>query len=338
MLRGTRLKKELQMLVEDAPDFAHLRPDDDNTLLWNYLIEGPPGSVYEGGWYWGVLKLPENYPLAPPSILMMTPSGRFETNTRICMSMSDFHPESWQPAWWLSSLMKGLVSFMIDKELTTGAIMPAPSDKQKRKFASTSLEWARARPEVQAAFPDLDEIVQAARAARPPPDWPALLAAEEAKPVAAAEPADTAPPDEKAEAPSESTGGAAAAAADVAEAPAAAAPEAAPEEAPAAPAEAAAAAAPTAAPAASTPEDVDNDPRPFAPNDLVRVKVCDPNTMPPEERPFMGREGVVKKGARPGCVLVLLRRPGESGVNMYFREEQLERLKRTGNNMGGGKK
>lgn len=31
--------------------------------------------------------------MKPPSVIMITPSGRFQPNARICMSMSDFHPE-----------------------------------------------------------------------------------------------------------------------------------------------------------------------------------------------------------------------------------------------------
>lgn len=32
------------------------------------------------------------YPYKPPSIQMFTPSGRFQTNTKLCLSMTDFHP------------------------------------------------------------------------------------------------------------------------------------------------------------------------------------------------------------------------------------------------------
>jgi ubiquitin-protein ligase len=58
---------------------------------------GAKGSPYEGGYYHGKLKFPPEYPLKPPSILMLTPSGRFKPNTRLCLSMSDFHPETWNP-------------------------------------------------------------------------------------------------------------------------------------------------------------------------------------------------------------------------------------------------
>lgn len=35
------------------------------------------------------------YPYKPPSILMLTPSGRFAIQQKLCLSISDFHPESW---------------------------------------------------------------------------------------------------------------------------------------------------------------------------------------------------------------------------------------------------
>ena len=62
---------------------------------WHYVLEGAPETVYEGGFYWGVLSFKANYPMSPPSVVMFTPSGRFETGKRLCLSISDYHPESW---------------------------------------------------------------------------------------------------------------------------------------------------------------------------------------------------------------------------------------------------
>ena len=45
--------------------------------------------------------------MKPPSIYMVTPSGRFEVNMKICMSMSDFHPESWNPSWRVETILVG---------------------------------------------------------------------------------------------------------------------------------------------------------------------------------------------------------------------------------------
>jgi hypothetical protein len=42
---------------------------------------------------------PPEYPFKPLRIVFLTPSARFETNTKVCLIFSAFHPELWQPAW-----------------------------------------------------------------------------------------------------------------------------------------------------------------------------------------------------------------------------------------------
>ena len=89
-------------------------------LEWHFCIEGPAGSPYQGGYYHGIIRFPQEYPFKPPSIRMLTPSGRFEPNQRICLSMSDFHPETWNCMWSVSSILQGVVSFMLDSAPAIG--------------------------------------------------------------------------------------------------------------------------------------------------------------------------------------------------------------------------
>ena len=95
---------------------AHIsaQPSESNILEWHYLIHGPPSSPYHNGLYHGKLVFPRDYPYRPPAIYMITPNGRFKTNTKLCLSMSDFHPETWNPLWSVSSILQGLLSFMIE--------------------------------------------------------------------------------------------------------------------------------------------------------------------------------------------------------------------------------
>lgn len=79
----------------------------------HYVIAGPEDTPYEGGYYHGKLIFPREYPFKPPSIYMITPNGRFETNKRLCLSISDYHPESWNPAWNVGSILTGLLSFLV---------------------------------------------------------------------------------------------------------------------------------------------------------------------------------------------------------------------------------
>jgi hypothetical protein len=39
-----------------------------------------------------------DYPFKPPGIMILTPNGRFDTGKRLCLSMSDYHPEVTRPA------------------------------------------------------------------------------------------------------------------------------------------------------------------------------------------------------------------------------------------------
>jgi len=70
---------------------------------------------------------------------MITPNGRFKTDTRLCLSISDYHPDTWNPAWSVATILTGLLSFMLERSPTLGSI--ETSDWDKRQFASKSLEF-----------------------------------------------------------------------------------------------------------------------------------------------------------------------------------------------------
>lgn len=105
------------------------------------MIRGPADSPYAGGVYHGKLVFPPQYPFKPPSIQMHTPNGRFKTDTRLCLSMSDFHPETWSPLWSVGSILSGLLSFMLETTPTQGSI--ETSDATKREYALRSMEHNR---------------------------------------------------------------------------------------------------------------------------------------------------------------------------------------------------
>lgn len=83
---------------------------------------------------------------------MLTPSGRFQPDKKICFSMSDFHPGSWNPAWSVATILTGLLSFMLSDEMTTGSVTSA--DRDKRILAARSHEWNRKQRNFMEAFPE----------------------------------------------------------------------------------------------------------------------------------------------------------------------------------------
>lgn len=70
--------------------------------------------------------------------------------------MSDFHPESWNPMWSVSTILTGLYSFMVETAPTLGSI--ETSDGQKRKLARQSLDFNVRDSNFCKLFPDYVEL------------------------------------------------------------------------------------------------------------------------------------------------------------------------------------
>lgn len=152
-----RLNKEYKTIQANPPPFIEAKPNDENILEWHFIITGPPSTPYENGQYHGLLRFPSEYPFAPPAISMVTPNGRFACNTRLCLSMSDYHPDTWNPAWSVSTILTGLLSFMTGEDSTTGLINT--SESVKRRLARDSKKWNNSdNTRFRAIFPDLVDL------------------------------------------------------------------------------------------------------------------------------------------------------------------------------------
>jgi len=136
---------------------------EEEPYEWHFTLQGPPGTDFQGGLYHGKFTLPMNYPFAPPSIALLTPNGRFEEGKKICLSISNFHPELWQPAWGIRTMMEALRSFFpTPAEGAVGGLdWPA---EVRRILAQESLSWAcpqckRSNSELLQPAPDATAVV-----------------------------------------------------------------------------------------------------------------------------------------------------------------------------------
>lgn len=107
-----RILKEAAELSKNPDPTLHAAPLESNLFEWHFTLRGPPSTPYATGAYHGRIVLPQQYPLRPPSFRFMTPSGRFEANREICLSISGHHEETWQPAWGIRTALWALRAFM----------------------------------------------------------------------------------------------------------------------------------------------------------------------------------------------------------------------------------
>lgn len=141
-----RLSKEILLLEKEKKaepdafrDYVAL-PLEENLFEWHFTVRGPRETEFEGGKYHGKIVLPPEYPFKPPSILFLTPNGRFELNKKICLSITGFHPEYWQPAWDIRSVLLAVISMFPTKgDGAIGALYQ--NEGQRRALAKASKDW-----------------------------------------------------------------------------------------------------------------------------------------------------------------------------------------------------
>ncbi|CAG7869161.1 unnamed protein product [Brassica rapa] len=175
-----RLQKEYRALCKEPVSHVVARPSPNDILEWHYVLEGSDGTPFAGGFYYGKIKFPPEYPYKPPGITMTTPNGRFITQKKICLSMSDFHPESWNPMWSVSSdeilflinfffTFHLVISFnsviglslnvvlvvQMDTSPTTGSVNTTVAEKQR--LAKSSLAFNCKTPAFRKLFPEYVE-------------------------------------------------------------------------------------------------------------------------------------------------------------------------------------
>ncbi|MCJ1339726.1 hypothetical protein MMC09_005016 [Bachmanniomyces sp. S44760] len=133
------LRESLELSQSPDPTIS-ASPLESNLFEWHFTLSGPPSTPYASGIYHGRIILPPTYPLRPPSFRFLTPSGRFETNREICLSISGHHEESWQPAWGIRTALCAIRAFMAGE--AKGQLGGLEMDEKGRnRLASESRRW-----------------------------------------------------------------------------------------------------------------------------------------------------------------------------------------------------
>ena len=130
------------MAEDDTPHF-YAEAVESDIFEWHFAILGADGSDFDGGIYHGRILLPAEYPFKPPSFVLLTPSGRFETHTKICLSMTAHHPEHWQPSWSVRTALTAVRAFMpTPAEGAIGSLDHTPEERRALARRSRSPDAA----------------------------------------------------------------------------------------------------------------------------------------------------------------------------------------------------
>ncbi|EGR34085.1 transcription factor family protein, putative [Ichthyophthirius multifiliis] len=134
-----RINKEYIRISRNQIENILAVPNPKNIFQWHFCIHGLKNCAFVGGYYHGILNLPPEYPLKPPTIKLITPNGRFAEGQNICTNFTSFHTEQWESSWNIEKMLIAIVSFMNDNEMSTGVVVT--SEYEKNRLAKQSLIW-----------------------------------------------------------------------------------------------------------------------------------------------------------------------------------------------------
>jgi len=135
-----RLMREAAEMASATADYF-ATPLEDNLFEWHFTVRGPESTDFEGGVYHGRIIVPPDYPMKPPDIIVLTPNGRFTVGKKICLSISGFHPETWQPSWSIRTALLAIIGFMpTPGHGTIGSLDYTP--EERKVLAQRSVSFA----------------------------------------------------------------------------------------------------------------------------------------------------------------------------------------------------
>ncbi|KAJ7063104.1 ubiquitin-conjugating enzyme/RWD-like protein [Mycena amicta] len=119
-----RIMQEARELANDPSPEYSAAPLEDDIFEWHCTLRGPAGTEFEG------------------ALMMLTPSGRFETDTKICISFTSYHEELWQPAWGVRTAILGLQGFFpLKGKAAVGVGSIEHPTVERKRLATLSRSW-----------------------------------------------------------------------------------------------------------------------------------------------------------------------------------------------------
>jgi len=127
-----RLMRDFKRL-QDAPPGVSGSPAQDNIMLWNAVIFGPPDTIFEDGTFKLTLEFGEEYPNKPPVVKFSTKMfhPNIYTDGSICL---DILQNRWSPTYDVAAILTSIQSLLSDPNPNSPAnSMAAQLFKENRR-------------------------------------------------------------------------------------------------------------------------------------------------------------------------------------------------------------
>ncbi|KAK8063523.1 hypothetical protein PG996_008175 [Apiospora saccharicola] len=128
MASAKRIAKELQECESSPPEGVTLTYSETNIHVWTITLQGPAGTVYQGGAFTLTLTLPTEYPFKAPSVVFNTriyhPNVTNDNAGNICLSI--LKPENWKPASRIKGVLEAVRQLLVE---------PQPDDALEARIA-----------------------------------------------------------------------------------------------------------------------------------------------------------------------------------------------------------
>lgn len=114
------------MLATDPPPGVYAAPKDGHKLTeLEAQLEGPAGSVYEGGVFKLSVDIPPRYPIEPPKVRFITPiyHPNIDPEGRICLDILNPPPKgAWKPSLNISTVLTSIGLLLADPNPDDGLV------------------------------------------------------------------------------------------------------------------------------------------------------------------------------------------------------------------------
>lgn len=134
-------------------------PDESNMNRWYIRIRDMDGNndEFKGGEYLAEIRAPAKYPFDPPEFYFQTPNGVYGCNTKVCISIGEYHkgdyPATLGMGGFATQLPNGMIAW---KQMGGGIEIKHTDENTKRALAAESRAWNRKHlPRIVEMFEDL---------------------------------------------------------------------------------------------------------------------------------------------------------------------------------------